>query len=42
MKKKNLVILALILLVLVGTGIGGFFLIKGQMSEKVYKEKMAE
>ena len=42
MKKKNLVILALSLLVLVGTGIGGFFLIKGQMSEKVYKEKMAE
>ena len=42
MKKKNTVILVLIILVLIGTGIGGFFLIQGQMSEKVYKEKMAE
>ena len=41
MKKKNTVILVLIILVLIGTGIGGFFLIQGQMSEKVYKEKMA-
>lgn len=42
MKKKNTVIVVLIILVLIGTGIGGFFLIQGQMSEKVYKEKMAE
>lgn len=41
-KKKNIIFLVLIILALVGIGIGGFFLIKGQMSEKVYKEKMEE
>lgn len=42
MKKKNILILVLILVVLAGAGIGGFFLIRGQMTEKVYKEKMSE
>lgn len=42
MKKKNIGIIVLIVILLACIGAGGVFLIKGQKSEKIYKEKMTE
>lgn len=42
MKKKNILVIVFICLVLAGLGTGGFFVIQGQMNQKIYKEKMLE
>lgn len=42
MKKKGILVTVLILLLLIAAGIGGYFLIQNQNTEKVYREKMSE
>lgn len=42
MKKRGILIIGLIFFVLTIAGLGGYFLIKNQTMEKVYREKMSE
>ena len=42
MKKRNILIIALICAVLIGLGIGGFILIQNQNNQKIYREKLSE
>ena len=42
MKKRNILIIVLICVVLIGLGIGGFILIQNQNNQKIYREKLSE